>query len=242
MNNILIRTPLFLFLFLFTSYQPAYSLEVETHKLINEMIANGTMNNFSLDSYLRNSIGLPKGITEVFNQKQVVDWLKVGGQYEDEPPATIPYLRSVNHFHNPLTKQGFGGIWDTGFLSGVSSIQWSQAPMNTQSPGGYYSWNDARAYFYNALIFTDKTTRDQNFADTFRGVGQLMHLVEDLSVPEHTRNEGHGLLYNYEYWAKININKSSLPNYPPIYFDSLAIGNTNPFAAVPVANLFDTNQ
>jgi hypothetical protein len=49
----------------------------------------------------------------------------VGGNYEDKPPGVIPYLRSVNHFHNPLTDQGFSGIWGTGFLSGESSIQYN---------------------------------------------------------------------------------------------------------------------
>jgi hypothetical protein len=32
-------------------------------------------------------------------------------------------------------------------------------------------------------------------------VGQLMHLVEDASVPLHTRNDAH-LIFNYETWVE----------------------------------------
>jgi len=66
-----------------------------------------------------------------------------------------------------------------------------------------------------------------------------MHLVEDLSVPEHTRDDGH-YLYNYEDW--VGENPNIILSTTPIFFDSSAIGNPNPLASVPVANLFDTNQ
>ena len=51
-----------------------------------------------------------------------------------------------------------------------------------QDVGGKWSWKDARDYF--------KTQRDIYFANTFRGLGHLMHLVQDMSVPEHVRNNG----------------------------------------------------
>jgi len=166
-----------------------HALEVETHKTINTFIAQNSLNGFSFDTYLRNQLEFENGIKEKFNSLMAWECLRDGGEYEDLPFWYMPYLRSVNHFHNPLTKQGFSGIWGTGFLSGVSSIQWSQEPKNTQSPGGYYSWHDARDYFYSALTSTDKSTRDSNFANTFRGLGQLLHLVQDMSVPEHSRND-----------------------------------------------------
>ena len=222
-----------------------YALETKTHQAINEYIARGTFNGFSLKSYLQAQLGIQEGVAASIQSKTVSEWLGYGGIYEDIPYWYMPYLRSVNHFHNPLTKQGFSGFWGIGFLSGVSSIQWSQESFGTQGPGGHYSWFDVRDYFYKALTATDKTTRDQNFADTFRGLGQLMHLVEDLSVPEHTRNDSHGpcwLSYNYECWAENKITDITISTYPPIYFDSSQIGNLNPLASIPIANLFDTNQ
>ncbi|RJQ22795.1 MAG: hypothetical protein C4560_01760 [Nitrospiraceae bacterium] len=224
----------------------AVALETDTHKKINEYITANTLNGFSLDAYLKNQLNFSNGIEEEFTSnktKKVWEWVQFGGEYEDIPYWWMPYLRSVNHFHNPLTGQGFSGIWGTEFLAGESSIQWSQEPIGTQSPGGHYSWFDVREYFYNALTSTNKTDREKNFTDTFRGLGQLMHLVEDLSVPEHTRDDGHYIFYNYEKWVKETIKTiADISQFTPIYFDSSAIGNPNPLAPVPVANLFDTKQ
>ena len=196
---------LLFFAFYMLSFSLSFALETDTHEKINEFIAINTLNGFSLDSYLKNQLGFANGIKEDFKStetKKVWEWIKVGGLYEDVPYWWMPYVRSVNHFHNPLTDQGFSGIWGTGFLSGSSSIQWSQWPLGAQSiivlGSGNYSWHDARDYFYKALISADKTTRDNNYAMTFRGIGQLMHLVEDMSVPEHTRDDGHRLFAVYE--------------------------------------------
>ena len=159
--------------------------------------------------------------------------MRDGGRYEDKPPSSIiPYLRSINHFHNPLTNEGLKGSWS-------SSIQWSQAPEGTQTPHGYYSWNDVRGYFYSALKAANKKERDDNFAATFRGLGQLMHLVQDMSVPSHTRDDVH-IFYNYETWVSKQINLAKILTYDYIPFDPSAIGDANALAPVPVANIFDT--
>jgi hypothetical protein len=225
-----------------------YALNTGTHKLINEYIAQKALNGFSLNATLQDQLDMKNGVQEVFNNRKVFELMGDAGVYEDEPPGTIPYVRSVNHFHNPINKQGFSGLswllWGGfGWLNGVSSIQWSQEDIGNQSPGGHYSWHDARSYFYNALTKQSDSVRQQNFADTFRGLGQLMHLVEDLSVPEHTRNELHGLpfTYRYENWVEDNLRIDNISQYTPIYFDPSAIGNIKPLASVPVANLFDTN-
>ncbi len=227
----------------------ANALEVKTHRTINEKVGNvQTPSGFSLNQYLIDNLKLSNGINEEISdstgkKQYIYFWLRDGGEYEDVPAWYLPYLRSVNHFHNPITKQGFSGIWGTGFLSGESSLLWAQKPMGTQSPGGYYSWHDVRDYFYKALTSADKNTRDTSFAQTFRGLGQLMHLVQDLSVPAHARNDGHGpcwLSYNYECWVEAHPEIISAST--PTVFDLNALGQPNPLASVPIANLFDTNR
>jgi len=233
----------------------SYALSVQTHQKFNEYIAKNNVNGFSLDSYLKNFLGLENGINESFNNIEIWGWFRAGGEYEDVPEWYMPYLRSVNHFHNPtapnLDQAGFSGIWDTNLLSGTSAILWSQSAIGTQSPGGFYSWYDTRNYFYTALSSTVSDTRNTNFAQTFRGLGQLMHLVQDMSVPEHSRNSGH-YADAYEEWvrdspASIDPNRNvivsnSLAN--PIYPDTTILNRQSPFsqAPVPIANLFDTNQ
>lgn len=158
-------------------------------------------------------------------------WIKDGGLYEDIPTWMLTYLRSVNHFHNPLTDQGYSGPWYTfGIVSGLSSTQWMVLPQETQSPGGYYSWHDVRNYYYKALTSSDQNTRDTYFAETFRGLGQLMHLIQDASVPAHTRNDFH-VLYNYEKWVKTN--EDGIFKHNPVFFNG-SISNASSF--------IDTNQ
>ncbi len=228
---------------LLTGATRSNALDVETHEAINEYIAQNTLNSFSLDSYLKNNLGLTNGKEEKFNSLEVYKWLRDGGKFEDKPPEwySIPYLRSVNHFHNPLTDAGFSGYFFGLLLSGDSSTVWAQKNIGTQSPGGYYSWQDVRRYYYIALTGKDydsspvaltKELRDNYFAETFRGLGQLMHLVEDLSVPAHTRDDFH-YFYNYETWAMNNVNINSLPNYGATFFNG-TINN--------IASFMDTNQ
>lgn len=242
MKNIFQKSCLILIL-IFALMTKSYALEVGTHKAINEYIANNSLNGFSLDTYLRSNLGMQAGKTEKFGSNAVWEWLRDGGEYEDVPAWYLPYLRSVNHFHNPITKQGFSGIWGTGILSGESSLLWAQKPKGMQSPGGYYSWHDVRDYYYKALTFNIKTERDTFFAQTFRGLGQLMHLVQDLSVPAHARNDGHGpcwLSYNYECWVEAHSEMISAST--STFFDLSVLGQPNPLASVPIANLFDTNK
>ena len=179
-----------------------FAFETPTHEIINEYIVKNDLNGFSLGIYLKNELGFSKGVYEEFESKQtplkkqetrtVWEWAKKGGKWEDEPVTGIAYARSANHYHNPLTEEGFSGLWGIPFLfPGESAVQWFQEPVGSQYPFGYYSWYDVRDYFYKSLTSSDRITREDSFTDTFRGIGQLMHLVSDMAVPAHTRNDGH---------------------------------------------------
>ena len=211
----------------------AQGLETPTHRAINELVAKNNFNGFSLGDYLKHQLDMQNGINTYFNNKEIFKWIGDGGIYEDKPPECfIPYWRSRHHFHNPIDNSGFSGIWDTGILSGMSAIDWAMQPVGSQSCG-YYSWNDARDYYYKALTSADKTTRETNFAEAFRAIGQDMHLVQDMSVPEHTRNDGH-LFSQYEDWVK----GQNVSDY------SVSVVSFTPSASIPLSiyNLFDTEQ
>jgi len=225
-----------------------YAFEGKTHSDINKYIAENTLDGFSLNTYLIDELGIQGGaqISFEYNKvnKTITNWLGYGGEMEDDP-----LLRTFNHFYNPLTNQGLKGII-------TSSLAWTQLPAGMQSPGGKYSWHDVRGYFYNALTAIDETTRDNNFADTFRGLGQLIHLVQDSSVPWHTRDDAHpgaslgyGKIFSdyYEKWVA-GKNKLGEPNFiidssiAPIFFDYSEINESNSIATVPIANLVDMNK
>src|SRR5262249_50620705 len=56
---------------------------------------------------------------------------------------------------------------------------------------GSWSWPNARDRYYQALTLPSKSEREARFADLLRTLGQTMHLVQDASVPAHTRNDPH---------------------------------------------------
>jgi len=58
-----------------------------------------------------------------------------------------------------------------------------------------FSWYYARMAFIIALTSHDNDERNKFFARTFRSVGQVTHLLEDMSVPAHVRNDMQGHLY-----------------------------------------------
>ncbi len=113
-----------------------------------------------------------------------------------------------------------GGLYDDvlelGFFVGKPSLKWAydgcpETPPNsyfTRSEDNYFSWVYARKYFYSALSgdstevdgiggivgkinMKEQQERDRCFSLLFRSLGQLMHLVQDAGVPEHTRNDAH---------------------------------------------------
>ncbi len=262
----------------------AYSLTEDTHKAINENIANREINNFSLNEYLINNLGLKTGVkeslygySEIYKQyinQRIENWLGEGGILEDRPGSITDYItgkpsRSVNHFHNPLkTNWDEAGLNDT-FLgksyTGQSSVLWAQ--NTNQNIGGKWSWKDAREYFYIALTGKDFTgnnvtplpgeteeeKRERYFTNTFRGIGQQMHLVEDASVPAHVRNDIHipNPLYPH-YEQKVEAFRTKQNIYGtfwndllanPITFDKsiLNIASTHPSAPVPISRIIDTD-
>ena len=216
---------------------PGFALNIDTHRAVNIHIVDPTSGfpGYSLDKYLKNNLGISDGVTSKFYSGMVQYWISDGGEYEDEPPGCVPYWRSRNHFHNPIDNSGFSGIWDTGLFSGMSAIDWAMQPLNSQSCG-CYSWNDVRDYYYRALTSPDKRTREINFAGTFRGLGQLMHLVQDMSVPDHVRNNSHYFAYDYEKWADNPTNRGPLTGYSVRCYE--------PDSSYPLnlKNLFDTEQ
>ena len=220
----------------FLFYTPLlYSLEVATHEAINVRIAGGSFDGFSTDSYLKNNLGFNNGINERVGNRRIWEWLRDGGRYEDIPAWYLIYLRSVNHFHNPITDRGFSGWFFGKLLSGESSRDWFQKSLGTQSPGGHYSWHDVRDYFYKGLTLPNKPEREKYFGETFRGLGQLMHLVQDLSVPAHTRDDPH--IVGYEIWVRDNIDPSALSLFS---FDGSIL--KIPTSGLAIANIFDSNQ
>jgi hypothetical protein len=243
----------------------AFALKEETHESINNEIGRRNINGFSLDAYVMNRLGFLKGADEdlsgidadgINRKKSILWWLGHGGFQEDRPGEWYHYLplvgkptRSVNHFHNPLKPWNEAGLDDKilGILSykGQSQVLWAQ--NTNQNVGGKWSWQDARRYFYDGLTSKTKSGRDKNFADNFRAVGQLMHLVHDASVPEHVRNDAHAIPAYEAEVESIRLKHGDVWRSwinSPISFDKaiLDIPPTHAAASVPISRIVDSDK
>ena len=120
------------------------------------------------------------------------DWMAEGSLREDDD------IRPFNHFYDPIDKKGL-----TDFVVPIpvpnpyayNSFTWATTKGSIfedvgQDPN-YWSWPQARAFEYAALTSPSKSDRERYFGFMFRAVGQVLHLLEDTSQPEHVRNTEH---------------------------------------------------
>ena len=145
------------------------------------------------------------------SRKVAVESMKNGSRMEDK--ESVP--RCLNHFYDPLTGLGLSNIplddrlrdGTTGQVIPIGNDSFTWASTR-DCPGLYrdiwidgihldvrtynfWSWQNARAYEWFALTSANPGERGTNFDHAFRAVGQVMHLLQDTSQPQHVRNEQH---------------------------------------------------
>ena len=150
------------------------------------------------------SINLPKeGVLQ--------DWIKDGGYSADEPEYTMALV----HFYDPtnVNEPWLTDPWlimnkYTEFLAramdsslvvpDLSAVHWAfdGGAGAYASRGAYfiqdYSWDDGLQYYKDALA--DTSRENENYGQAWRAVGETMHLVSDMTIPAHVRNDGHPTL------------------------------------------------
>jgi hypothetical protein len=179
-----------------------------------------------IDDYLKNDFNLPDGSEAHIGDKTVAECLKTGSELEDSP-----LCRSSNHFHDPLQPWDVSGLTDTGILMPIychtgeypasdikSNVFWA-TEYKGPAPGGVHSVNDndqdwraAREAFYTYLtgrngygnlVAETQTQRNEYFAKSLQALGQVLHLLQDMAVPAHVRNDfsqGHTVPLNGGPW------------------------------------------
>lgn len=109
-----------------------------------------------------------------------VGWMVEGSIAEDTDP------RYLNHFYDPTTGKGLAD----GMFSGKSAKEWAQ---NQDSLTGDYS--------ELAIL---ENYKQGDYKRAYQGIGHILHLIQDMSVPAHTRNDAHPEGDPYEKWAEQN--------------------------------------
>ena len=207
--------------------------EVETHNKISEVAAGRS----AVDERLKQSLGSSTGLDLTVRGQSLLEWIEAGSVHADD------WTYYLNHFHNPLA-----GDWSqAGLPPFYSAIVWGQTP-NQGYPS--WSWQNTRQYFLDALTSTQKADRDLGLTMTFQGLGQLIHLIQDMASPAHTRNDPHRS-YNYETLVRDVQLDPELPvaqafldwiNRPSLGPDpGWQMLVRNDLAPIPIARLVDTD-
>ena len=110
-----------------------------THPRINQFAAA----QLEMGPIMKKRLGLENGLNELLLRKTALEWLKEGGEREDDFP--LPR----NHFHDPLVGDWENASlgWGPSIFEGVSSLVWAQERFSN-----IYSWSKARNAYYH--VFT----------------------------------------------------------------------------------------
>jgi len=157
---------------------------------------------------------------EIFQDKlKIPGWLMRGAVREDDYKSGIKYGvcylprtnpdnyatimdRPLNHFFDPINDKGMllgdkSPDWGTGAESAFSS------PLIKDNDGSdnHFSIFQAREAQYRALAGfdgvgnpispSDVATSNKYWATLFRSLGDLVHLIQDMAQPQHTRDDAH---------------------------------------------------
>jgi len=127
--------------------------------------------------------------------------------------------------------------WASGYTSAGNP---AKITSTKQTTGNEWDWDHARSYYYDALTEKDTVKRNEHFAKTFKGIGNVLHLLQDMAVPAHARNDfvGHVVPEWFEKYVERNATKLDLIKKSPAiditssaytnYWDSDLYDGTNP--------------
>jgi len=113
------------------------------------------------------------------------EWVAQGARDEDSP-----WNRTLHHFYDPYRDRG---LTDTVYgvpVRGERAPDWALEDSSDLLLQ-HHSFKDARQAFYGGLTLADRVTRERELGHTFYALGHVIHLIQDVSVPEHARNDAH---------------------------------------------------
>ena len=188
----------------------------------------------SADNFLRTILHWPAGVSTEVEGMSVKQWMEEGGKQEDDG------TRGLRHFHDPSK------AWNSAGLPLMpSNLVWSQ--QAAQEGETTFSWQTARESYFVAL----ETGNTDDFAVSFRAIGQIIHLLSDMAVPAHVRNDKHpdevwritiGPGDPYENWTKANVRTGKI-NFTdmavPVPHSIFQRAIPNPLAPAAISALWD---
>ncbi len=184
-----------------------------THRALTTVIVDN--NQCKLHEFLVEELLLPEGIdtTATGNDdtkagatatQSYAEWVIDGSQFEDEPSR-----RCFRHFLCPTNNAPMALNYNT-------ALEWA-FDGTAGWPTGDNEWDflSAREYYFQALTESDAGDREEAFAAVFRSVGQILHLLEDMSAVPHVRDDMHPFNAPLEAYADTNFRRADQLNILP---------------------------
>ena len=189
-------------------------------RLVHQAIANSAalsssgLASFLVDNgYALDSSQITFANPDVGEPQSPIKWIMWGAFYEDNAP------RWGDHFYTVTPTRVVGqakGLTDSSESLGVlpghttNSYAWAAVPNilspfldgNPPTPTNTETWECARAYELAALTNNVQADREASMAHMLYALGHVLHLNEDLSSPDHVRNDEHPLRAGIEHYGK----------------------------------------
>ena len=160
------------------------------------------------------------------------EWIILGSALEDTPP------RWINHFYDPVYGVGWTGE-KTGMFNSVTVQFLSKIGLSAADPVSLVRWvNDYHLQERYSPYGGNRTWRraleyyaEGDLKEAYLTLGHVLHLLEDASVPDHTRNDTHAHALGgvtgdpgspYEDYAR-NYTRSTLNIASGVYQESAAV-------------------
>jgi len=232
MMKVLYICTVLLISFNFGRFATAWDNE-KTHKDLSSFAADNSVLSRTKGDYLLN-FGFTEELDQLFKwnniEKTAKEWIRDGAYDEDAWTGVTVMLatsRWTNHFHNPLKPWEEAGLTD--IQTGKSSLLWAQdASYQEGFLLGDWSWSTVRACYDLALTSASAADREAFFAMVFTGLGHQMHHIQDMSQPDHVRNDAHP-------WGKNTTGNFNLEAWAAEHSDIISKLATTP--AVPTLSL-----
>jgi len=199
----------------------------QSHKDISQF-AVGSMASISLDRYVKDKIGYEEGMDVQVGEDDLMVFIRYGSQLEDGREPDGAY-RAKNHFHDPTRPFDKAGLNNPNFMMdgfGQSAALWGESGREN-----VWTLEDFYDYLYGSFTAANAEARKGMLADAFRTAGHLMHLLEDMAVPAHVRNEllvGH-TLKRIRDWPPFSSPIESYLFHNPGYINSVPPGSVPSF-------------
>jgi len=156
-------------------------------------------------------------IQEGDKDQSFFEWVKDGGYTADEPE----WFQSLRHFYDPYQPEGERYLKDINTLAqcfvwlqkkrgdgpgGREDISLEQPMMDARHwairgtntspaklPDNPYAWERGLENMGAAFALTNPKEKDIQFARAWRVLGETMHLLADMTLPAHVRDDAHPL-------------------------------------------------